>query len=364
MTREFELKQARLRRLLEQRGLDAVLLRRVSSFAWATCGVAPELNTATTWASSALLITRNARTLFTTNLEAARLAEAMGDARQAWEWRTREWHEPPTELSKIARGLQLGADGDWPGSTDISADMALLRSQFTPEESGRFCEVARSCAEALRDTAYSLTPGQSEYDMTARLSYEAERRGLQVTLRVVAADENILRYRHPLPGDRALRRYAMLVLNARRWGLVGGATRFVHFGPLPETLRADQVAAARVAAVLIAATTTGRPVGAILQEGLDAYAECGRPDEWRKHHLGGAAGYEAREMFATPSASEETRLGQVYTWNPSVGATRSVDSVLVSADGGRVITGSSSWPQLMVEVNNCEVARPAILEQL
>ncbi len=35
---EFELKQTRIQELLDRRGLDGILLSRVSIFAWATCG--------------------------------------------------------------------------------------------------------------------------------------------------------------------------------------------------------------------------------------------------------------------------------------------------------------------------------------
>ena len=37
---EFSPKQDHIRALLEERKLDALLLKRVSSFAWATCGAA------------------------------------------------------------------------------------------------------------------------------------------------------------------------------------------------------------------------------------------------------------------------------------------------------------------------------------
>jgi len=37
---EFDLKQEQIQALLAGRGLDALLLQRVSSFAWATCGAA------------------------------------------------------------------------------------------------------------------------------------------------------------------------------------------------------------------------------------------------------------------------------------------------------------------------------------
>ena len=45
---ELENVLSRIRGLLAERGLDALLLERVSSFAWATCGAASYINTAAT----------------------------------------------------------------------------------------------------------------------------------------------------------------------------------------------------------------------------------------------------------------------------------------------------------------------------
>jgi antitoxin VapB len=72
---EFSQKQDRIQALLTERKLDALLLRRVSSFAWATCGAASYVNTATTNGEAALLITSSDRYVITNNIEATRLEQ-------------------------------------------------------------------------------------------------------------------------------------------------------------------------------------------------------------------------------------------------------------------------------------------------
>ena len=78
---EFYEKQRRIQAVLESHKLDALLLRRVSSFAWATCGVTSSINTATSTGSSQLLITKSKRFLITDNMEATRFIweEKVGD---------------------------------------------------------------------------------------------------------------------------------------------------------------------------------------------------------------------------------------------------------------------------------------------
>ena len=70
---EFETKRARLHALLAEHDLDALLLRRVSSFAWATCGGDSYINTADSYGTASLLITPADHHLITDNIEAPRL---------------------------------------------------------------------------------------------------------------------------------------------------------------------------------------------------------------------------------------------------------------------------------------------------
>ena len=69
---ELELKLVRIKNLLAKHQADALLLQRVSSFAWATCGGASYINTATTTGVGSLLITPKGRYLITDNIEAPR----------------------------------------------------------------------------------------------------------------------------------------------------------------------------------------------------------------------------------------------------------------------------------------------------
>jgi antitoxin VapB len=187
---------------------------------------------------------------------------------------------------------------------------------------------------------------------------------VQVIVNLIATDERIFAFRHPLPTDKKLERYAMLVLCGRRWGLVCSVTRFVHFGRLPDDLRRKAEAVAQVDATFIAATGPGRTLGEIFRGATAAYAEAGFADEWHLHHQGGPAGYEPREYVATPHSTDVVSVGQVYAWNPSITGTKSEDTILVGEAGNEVLTAVENWPTLPVTVNGQMFARPAILEVL
>jgi len=359
---EFDVKQERILRLLTERKLEALLLQRVSSFAWATCGAASYVNTAATGGEASLLVTPSGRYLVTNNIEATRLQQEERLADQGWEFSVTAWQAGQTALSELAAGLRLGADGPHPGAIDLSVDIARMRALLTPEEGGRFRELGKVCAEAMDVAARSLFPGQTEYAIAGRLAQEAESRGVQAIVNLVATDRRVFAFRHPLPTDKALERYAMLVLCGRRKGLVCSITRLVHFGRLPDELRSKAETVARVDARLISATRPGRTLGEVFREGVAAYAEVGYPGEWPHHHQGGPAGYEPREFVANLESTEVVSAGQVFAWNPSIRGTKSEDSVLITEQGHQVLTAITGWPTVRVEVEGRPFERPAILE--
>jgi Xaa-Pro aminopeptidase len=361
---EFDQKQDRIQALLAQHKLHALLLQRVSSFAWATCGAASYVNTATTGGEAALLITPAGRYLMTNNIEATRLEQEEKLAAQGWEFRVGPWYKMQDTVAASTQGLKLGADGPHPGATDLSGDLARLRVNLTPEENERFRVLGRLCAEAMDSAVQAVRPGQTEYQIAGSLAHEAESRGAQAIVNLIATDERIFTFRHPLPTGKQLERYTMLVLCGRRQGLVCSLTRFVHFGPLPDDLRRKAEAVAQVDATFIAATRPGQSLGEIFRRATAAYAETGFPDEWTLHHQGGPVGYEPREFIATPGSDDVVSVGQAYAWNPSITGTKSEDTILVGETGNEVLTAMKDWPTLSVTVDGQEYARPAVLEIL
>jgi len=361
---EFERKQQLIQEMLAAAGLEALVLRRVSSFAWATCGAASYVNTAASEGEATLVITPKGRYLVTNNIEAPRLEQEEHLADQGWEFRVTPWHEAHDVIAGLTRGLKVGADMPLPGATNLAAEIARLRTNLLPEEQERFRALARLQAEAMDQAIRAVQPGQSEYEIAALLAHEMERRGVQCIVNLIATDERIFNFRHPLPTARRLERYAMLVACGRRHGLVCSCTRLVHFGCLPDELRRKMEAVAYVDAVFIAATRPGRTLGEVFERGRVAYTEMGFPNEWRLHHQGGPAGYEAREAIGLPGSTIPVEVGQVYAWNPSITGTKSEDTVLVGPDGNEVLTEITGWPVIPVTLpgEKAPIPRPAILE--
>ncbi|HUS68567.1 MAG TPA: M24 family metallopeptidase [Kofleriaceae bacterium] len=359
---EIEEKASRVRALLRERGADGILLRRVSSFAWATGGAASGINTATDLGVGELLVTADARYLVTSAIEAPRFDAEDHLAAQGWQPLVGPWYAANPLLAGRTRGLKLASDHPRAGEIDLAADVSRLRAALTPAEGARFRELGARAAQAIDAAMRRVRPGETEHELAAHLAEEATARGVWPVVDLVATDDRIRRFRHPLPTDKKLERHAMLVLCARKWGLVASVTRFVHFGKLPEDLRRRQQATAEVDATFLAATRPGAAIKDVFARAVARYEATGFGQEWTLHHQGGAAGYEPRESIGTPDSGEKVAEGQAYAWNPSITGTKSEDTILIGSQANEVLTQVAGWPTIQVSVDGASFDRPAVLE--
>ena len=359
---EFSTKLERIRGLLEKFNLDALLLQKTGNFSWATCGADSHINTADSMGIASLLITRTEHFLLTNNIEAVRLLQEQGLSRQNWEPLISPWFENNEQIADVTRGMEAGADSGIPWAVDLSSEIASIRSQLTPEEGNRFRTLGTKCASGMYQAVDHVNPGMTEYEIAGLLARYVESQGVQVIVNLVATDERIFSYRHPLPTAKQLQNYAMLVLCGRQGGLICSLTRFVYFGQLPEELRRKSEAVARIDGEMIMATRPGTTLGAVFSRAQKAYASAGFPDEWKLHHQGGSVGYAPREVTATPSSTEPILAGQAFAWNPSITGIKSEDTIVVDEGSADIITEMTGWPVIDIKIGQQIIKRPAILE--
>jgi Xaa-Pro aminopeptidase len=361
---EFQTKLATMHSLLDRHSVDGLLLRRVSSFAWATCGATSYVNTATTEGAASLLVTRDRIYLATNNIEAPRLEQESGLASQGWGFRISHWTSPMAELNKLTAGLSLIADVPFTEARDVGAEISRLRASLSPAEGERFRQLGQLCAQSMDSAARAVHPRMTEYEIAALLGAETQQRGVQPIVNLIATDERIYKYRHPLPTEKKLEKYALLVLSGRRWGLVCSISRLVHFGPIPADVQKRILAAARVNAALIAQTRPGCSLDAVLKSGQSEYAANGYDDEWRFHHQGGAVGYEPREFLGLPDSTDLVSAGQAYAWNPTIAGAKMEDTFLVGSQENEILTTIPNWPMILIKTpgQGIEIPCPLALE--
>ena len=358
---EFDHKIEQIRALLQEKKLDAMLLQRFSSMAWVTCGADFHINTAASDGSASLLVTPQDLTVFTNNIEASRLEVEEGLGDQGWKFEVAPWYASENPLSHFMGNMKIGTDGLAAGGVNLADDITWLRSQLSQAEVDRFKNLGKQSGQIMDEAARAVRPGMTEYQIAALLSKSAESRGIQAVVNLVATDERIFKYRHPLPTDKKLDRYAMLILCGRKWGLICSITRLVHFGPLSDEIVKKSDAVAEIDAAMITATRPGKSLADILDTAIKGYDHSGFRGEWKKHHQGGLAGYEPREITATPDTRQMVACNQVYAWNPSITGSKSEDTFLVAEAGNEILTEIPGWPVKEIEIKGKIIKRPAIL---
>jgi antitoxin VapB len=359
---EVAAKLAQVRELLATSALDAIILDRVANTAWITAGAATYVNEATDTGLSSVVVTPERAYVVTDAVEAPRLREEEGVEALGFEFATEPWYERGAFARRLRESQRVGRDGCGPGP-DVGTALRRLRSRLLPTEAERYRAVCRDAAEAMGEATALVRPGIAEYAIAGKLAEASRARGGAAIVNLVAGDERVYRYRHPLPTAKAVERYAMLVLCFRRAGLVAALTRLVHLGPLPDELRAKMEAVARVDATMILGTRPGRTLGEMFARARATYAEVGYPEAIDEHHQGGSIAYEPREVLATPDAEEAIAPGQAFAWNPSIRGVKSEDTILLGADGPEVLMGMPGWPMIPVTIGGQTIARPAILER-
>ncbi len=358
---EVETKLTRLRERMAARQIDAALLNLSANAAWITAGAATYVNEATEMGASSVLITHDRAYVLTDTIEGPRLRQEERLEDLGFEMILEPWYARGKTFDRLTAGKRIGQDSRG-ANTDIGGDLQHLRTVLQPEEVTRMRHVCALAAEAMDDAVRSVRPSDPEYDLAARLAAAARARGGSPIVDLIASDDRIYQYRHPLPTAKTVERYAMLVLCMRVEGLIAAITRLVHFGKLPDELRSKAMAVARVDAKLILGTHAGHSMGDMFEVARQAYQEEGYPEAIEEHHQGGSMSYQPREILTRPGDPTPIQLNQVFAWNPSIRGAKCEDSVYLGPQGVEVLTEIDTWPMWTVTVGGQTIKRPAILE--
>ena len=359
---EVKAKEARVRAFLDEQGYDALVLTTQANFAWITGGGDNHVVLAADAGVASVVITREAKYVVTNTIEAGRIMDEE-IAAPGYELKAVNWFEADAaaEVARITKGLKVASDTGLAGSTPEAEGIAALRFSLTPEEMDKYRWLGAETERCMSAVCKGVKPGVTEDEVAGRLAESLYAKGIAPVVLLIAADERIEKYRHPINTDKKVERCVMAVVCARRWGLIVSCTRLVHFGALPAELRRKHDAVVRVDAAFNLSTTVGTALGEIFAAGQKAYADAGFPDEWRLHHQGGSTGYAGRDVVATPGETATVQPNQAFAWNPSITGTKSEDTVLVTEAGIEWLSLSPDWPMLEAEFNGETVRREDIL---
>jgi len=358
MKEEIEEKLERLVRVIADEGLSGVLINSQPNFAWLSGGGTNGIDLSREPGAGTLLVCRDGRRFVLANrIELARLMteQLNGQGYEPVDFAWEDEKANPSLVADMAHSLvtdelPLGSDLAL-GSTVRVIDTAIARARYklTAAEIDRFRMLGSDAGEAIGKMARSLTPGLTERD-AARQAVEALANiGADSIVTLVAADERLRRFRHPVPTDLRWAKTLMVVVCARRHGLIASLTRIVCAGTVPDDLRQRTRATADVNAKLLAATQPGKSGADLYEVAARAYSDAGFPGEEHLHHQGGAAGYRTRDWVAHPGCTERVQNAQAFAWNPSITGSKVEETCIAFEDGIEIITTTPDWPSIRVD---------------
>lgn len=347
--------------MLSREGLGGVLLNAQHNFAWLSGGATNGIDLSRENGAASLLVAASGkRYLLANNIEVQRmLAEEVSvDDFEPIEY---SWQDEKANGNLVIEKAAAACGGNVVSDYAVEDKIAPCRYSLTEDEMVRYRSLGCDAAAAIRQVINRIAPGETELEIAEKLRYELAIGKMASVVTLVAADERIAKFRHPVPTANRLEKTLLLVTCAKRCGMIVSISRMVSVGEVPHELKRKTEAAAHVNAHLLDATRPAATGGELYEKAAAAYAEQGFADEIDRHHQGGAAGYRTREWVAHRKSTEVVQLNQGFSWNPSITGTKVEDTYIVTENGVDCLTASADFPQISVSVNGREYLSHGIM---
>ena len=314
----------------------------------------------------AIFITMTGRYFICNNIETQRmkdeeLLDQLGfEARGMW-WFENRTMEFIREL--IGEKGTFAADVPLEGASDANLMIRSLEKVLSDNEVGRYVHMGEVFSQVIESYMTTIQPGDTEKEIAGRLGARMWENGLEPVLLLIASDERIYKYRHPVPTDKKLEKLLMISCNARYKGLVTKITRMLHFGKIPAEFQDQYRKTIEIENAMAAASKPGVDEIVPYNIAVKMYEDYGYHEMWKVHHQGGPQSYTNGFYLITPDTHNIIQLHQCYGYNPSITGTKTEDGFVVTEDGPLFITYPVSFPAIRSSRDGIEFNRPGILEK-
>jgi antitoxin VapB len=347
-------KLGRLKALLKERDLDAIILKKGANVAWAIGGRA-HVPTTLELACMDLVISQDGIEVITNKIEAERLiAEELSGIERVT---VINWFEGRD--AQLPQGERVGIDGPDPLRVNLSTEIETLRRDLNQDEVARLRQISVDSAIALGEAMRHAKKGINEVELAGSIARECWERDLEPVVLLVAGEERLSKFRHPLPTTAPLGSRFMGVICARRKGLIASVTRIASFTKIDNETQHWYERLLDVERTFINESKVGAKLSDVVRAGVAEYRNQGfDSEEWTRHHQGGPTGYLPRDFPAHERTEREITLHNALAWNPSGKGLKLEDTILTTHSGPEILTIDPEWPTQMV----FERARPSLLE--
>ncbi len=360
--RELAEKLGRVRRLMAERGLKGIYVKRQDNFGWLSCGRVSYLGPGE-MGNCGLLVTEEGQYAVTTNIEEPRMREEEALEELGFVIRAGVWHDEGFESRTVKElaGGAVGSDFTDAWGSNLAGDIQKLRFSLTQEELDRYITGGRLVSRLVEEVGMTMRAGETELFVAGRLNDLARQCNVEPLSVFCTSDERIYKFRHAIPTEKPVRERAQFGGNYRYKGLVLCLTRYVNFVPLTKELKKQYRDNVEIDCTMIHSSRPGNTFSQALEAGKAAYERLGYGAEFDLHHQGGPIGYAPRDYRVGFCHHGNISENQAFCWNPSITGTKSEDTVVVSSQGETFLTKPFLYPTVQVEVEGQTYIRPDIL---
>jgi len=212
---EFAEKISRLRRFLAEKKKAGILINHQDNFAWLTGGGENRVVTASDSGASELLVTAQKVYLVANNIESDRVMreEISGLDVEPLVFPWDEEEKKEKFISRIAKPDQFLSDN---GSIGKTADLSTLHLPLTGPELVRYRNLGKKVGESFIAAAKEIKVNDTEHTIAAIMAKILLAQGICPAVLLIAADERIARFRHPIAKPAEKIRDAGRLRTARR----------------------------------------------------------------------------------------------------------------------------------------------------
>lgn len=361
MNNELQIKLERLRTFMKEKCYDGVLLCNNENFCWLSCGHYAFVDKSSSNAAAKFLVMFDKQYVITNSSEQFRIPEEELSGMD-FELIAYPWHGSEADvLLPYLKGKNIASDNGAFGSDNCADAITAIRYVLTDEEITRYREIGSECANIVEDCCREISIGQTEYEIAGNVTGKLMASGFQVPVCLIASDDRLLKYRHPIPTAAKVFKRAMIAICAQKYGLTISMSRIVSFFDLEDEVQKKYDALLHIDATYILSTVPGAKAGEIVKRGRAIYEKSGYGMDFHLHHQGGALGYLTRDYCANEANESIVLNNQAFSWNPTIAGVKLEDTYIVVDGHQEIISQTETWPNIEVTIDGKTIRRPLIL---
>ena len=353
---DFLIKVKRVRKLLEEKDLDAVTIQSQANFTWLT-GARSFIGLASVDACASIIVDKESAIIVVNNIEYSRIAEEeVAPIKDEIEIKAFNWYEDNKKNEFVAEYLK---NKKFSPDSALGGDFMKLRAELTGYEIEEYKWLGKTTAGIVEEACFQMKRGTTEFETAGFMSRELWSNGIEPITMLISFDERF-KYKHPVPTENKFDKFGMLSVCTRKQGLIASATRHISAGNFSKQIDEIYNKVAGLEIFLMENSRPGTNIGSLFSSLTEQFKLTGYENEWQFHHQGGTTGYAARDVRADENIDFNIVNNQALAWNPSIKGIKLEETIIVNEGGYEVITNTGNFKYRKIDFNDKKVSIPDI----